>query len=709
MGTKEGKLLGKAGACALYADTLARILAGRSWVPFLPVCYGLEGLIWVSPGNHAAFAMAGGIEHLTQVVIGATQRRAWRLLAVASRCVYLGTLGADASLCALFSDAGTFQAVQRGIIAGAGSSGGGEGPDASSTRPTRSGKGPDASSTRPTRSGEGPDACSTRPTRSGKGPDASSSRPSRSHHVGSGQCMTLDPRGGASADQRREDAMPTPSADQRRGDPHDADPSAGADPQEDATSPEWGMGPFSTEPSMDPFSTEARLGACGTSCSALHGLQQLASVCGHDARCAHVRQLGIHPALLPALGACLRHAVALGMDALSLVLDACRAITSATESNTYPDLGHGTTEPRDPHRDSRATRQGGPGRTPGYGDGSGGVAVAIPPGMCADLVAACAMATSPEYKSEILTQDSSWALAVYTCQSVQNICSGGPAGIAGQLRGACPHVADMLRVAAAGRYPTVEYWACMAISMLAKDAVNRAWFIEAGLVEGTLETIRQGLQRHEALVGGGSGALPGGGTGGLTVGVTGTPDRATSALIGTRGPSGSHTVERGSDCQPDKRMSDSYGRCRGVAGDRAEVELQIMDCLTVANLVLLNLVSVGEGMARLAEMPKDATCQLLVRLLKLMLAHGGRIGMACVVDARHLATLVCVWPGLIKAHFAFRKHFMAAGAKEPLSQALAVAESRGDNQTADFVRFVRQEVTRKLWSARAQPCHGFHL
>eukprot|EP00899_Mesostigma_viride_P012977 jgi/Mesvir1/21680/Mv04101-RA.1 len=120
------RTLGRAGACALFVDALARTLAGRCWIPLFYTCTGLTGLISTSQKNRGVVARCGGIEHLTRAMAGAAQRRAWRNMEVTNYCLY--SLADETSNCPRFAAAGTMAAVTQCIVAGASAQ---EGADAS--------------------------------------------------------------------------------------------------------------------------------------------------------------------------------------------------------------------------------------------------------------------------------------------------------------------------------------------------------------------------------------------------------------------------------------------------------------------------------------------------------------------------------------------------------------------------------------------------
>eukprot|EP00899_Mesostigma_viride_P025253 jgi/Mesvir1/5912/Mv00681-RA.1 len=105
-GPEESSSPRKAGACALYAKALDRILAGQCGIPQLAVCSKLASA-FTSPNTSAPFAEAGGIDHLTRVLAGATKRQAWNLSQMVHPCIF--QVASDVRACAKVGAAGTFQ------------------------------------------------------------------------------------------------------------------------------------------------------------------------------------------------------------------------------------------------------------------------------------------------------------------------------------------------------------------------------------------------------------------------------------------------------------------------------------------------------------------------------------------------------------------------------------------------------------------------
>eukprot|EP00899_Mesostigma_viride_P014606 jgi/Mesvir1/23146/Mv05841-RA.1 len=121
-GPTAARVLGKAGACALFVDALGRTLAGTCRIPILFLCSGIMGLSPGGPKNQFAFDRAGGIEQLTRVLASATEQRAWTVARHICTNLSYAIMDWDGPLnarqCDDLSRSGTFQAVQRCILGG---------------------------------------------------------------------------------------------------------------------------------------------------------------------------------------------------------------------------------------------------------------------------------------------------------------------------------------------------------------------------------------------------------------------------------------------------------------------------------------------------------------------------------------------------------------------------------------------------------------
>eukprot|EP00899_Mesostigma_viride_P003924 jgi/Mesvir1/13532/Mv16413-RA.1 len=118
-GVKDEPVLRKAGLCALFADALDRTLSGTYVVPLMCVCAALHRILFLSCSSRAAFTRAGGLDHMTRVLAGATQRRAWELVRVTCECIAGIAMDTAALCCDSFGCAGTFQALVQTIIVSA--------------------------------------------------------------------------------------------------------------------------------------------------------------------------------------------------------------------------------------------------------------------------------------------------------------------------------------------------------------------------------------------------------------------------------------------------------------------------------------------------------------------------------------------------------------------------------------------------------------
>eukprot|EP00899_Mesostigma_viride_P007903 jgi/Mesvir1/17113/Mv07548-RA.1 len=116
MGPDCERLLGRAGACILYANALDHVVAGQSWLPLFCVLDGIAELVKTSRNNRVAFGKSKGVENLTRVLTDATRQHAWHIVDAANSCIMLLLL--ENSLCPKFASAGTIDAVLESLVAG---------------------------------------------------------------------------------------------------------------------------------------------------------------------------------------------------------------------------------------------------------------------------------------------------------------------------------------------------------------------------------------------------------------------------------------------------------------------------------------------------------------------------------------------------------------------------------------------------------------
>eukprot|EP00899_Mesostigma_viride_P023030 jgi/Mesvir1/3911/Mv19854-RA.1 len=114
------------------------------------------------------------------------------------------------------------------------------------------------------------------------------------------------------------------------------------------------------------------------------------------------------------------------------------------------------------------------------------------------------------------------------------------------------------------------------------------------------------------------------------------------------------------------------------------------------NEALARLMGDDEGLRRLAELPKAATCQLLVDSLRHALAEEDRAAFSGITYMARLGTAVSYWGRLTTMAPACRKHLVAAGAKQAVAQVLALAEAAGHTLAVEDLRYLRTELSRRL-------------
>eukprot|EP00899_Mesostigma_viride_P028529 jgi/Mesvir1/8861/Mv02757-RA.2 len=326
--------------------------------------------------------------------------------------------------------------------------------------------------------------------------------------------------------------------------------------------------------------------ASGAACQALFFLHDQAVHC-QNTQCMHTDHMaGIDPALLPALGECLFHAVNAG-DVVSITA-ICRMIGEALQSDCVGDKAASALA------------------TPRVGQ---------------TLTAACHMAVSPEYLTQGLRTDDRWALGAAVCLAVGQVCRRNKLTSSAGLRRACPLVARIIQRANEDQqgFSLVQLEACKALTQLAKDTACRECLVDEGTVEAVLDAMGGSLER------------------------------------------GAWNIHQS------------------------------------AATTLRNLVTSNEaGLKRLAARPKPATCKLLVDSLKFVLAHGDGCDDGSYTHG--VSCLIHYWLELCEEHPACRKHLLAAGAKEVIARAVAMAEAEGDTNSAKWFRGLKASVLRKIFS-----------
>eukprot|EP00899_Mesostigma_viride_P018310 jgi/Mesvir1/26480/Mv16149-RA.1 len=213
---------------------------------------------------------------------------------------------------------------------------------------------------------------------------------------------------------------------------------------------------------------EAQFTSC-TGCTSLLNLYTQTLDC-KDPGCPHQGRMGIDPSLPSALDTCLHFSVVFGSAMFGggdqIVQGVCGAICVVAVLD----------EP--PFENTR---------------------VLASDRVCQNLVTVCGKAVGQEYLTAGRAVDSTWMLASGVARAVGHLCRCGQFGIATRLRGACPHVALMLDIATAESYPLVQLEACIAATTLAQgDDANKACFVDAGLVETSLQVMRQAMQKEDA-------------------------------------------------------------------------------------------------------------------------------------------------------------------------------------------------------------------